>query len=128
MGNFRIFCKQVQIFVYGREIIEAMHTDTMLSALRDGNPRLLQSFTTPRSGISAWDLQRKFERLIDDRLVKITGDNVIITSRGIMHLDKGGYKAEIKQHKKTNISFWLSIISILVSISVALYGFLGRQA
>jgi hypothetical protein len=121
-----MFKYRILSFVYGEKIIEAFALDMMLSALDDGLPRSYNLFTTPTGDISVWDISRKSELLIADDMVKMLGDNVLITSKGKLHLSKGGYVGEIKAHKRILFSFWLSVFAVLVSVTTAVISWLNR--
>lgn len=111
--------RKILFFLYGSSIMEAWTLDMLLDCLKDGIPRSYEVFTTPTGEISVWELSRKTSKLIEDSLVEVFGENVIITSKGMLHLSQGGYVAEFIKSKKTNISFWLSIIAVVISIATA---------
>ena len=112
-------------FIYGSQIFEAYTLDLLLSALADGVPHSYAAFTS-NSHINTWEISRKSEKLIDDGFVKILGDNVLITSKGMIHLSKGGYVGEIKAHKRISFSFWLSIFAVVVSVASAVFNWFNR--
>lgn len=124
--TMKTFKFKILSWVYGSQIIEAFTLDMLLSALNDGFPHSYHTFTHPSSNITVWEIGRKSDKLIEDGMVRVMGDNVIITSKGMLHLSKGGYTGEIKSNKHISFSFILSIFAFLVSISSGIFSWLHR--
>lgn len=110
---------KILTIVYGEKIFEAFTLDSLLDTLSDGLPHSYQAFIST-THIGVWEIGRKTDKLFDDSMVKIHGDSVLITSKGMLHLSKGGYVGEIKAHKRTSFSFWLSVTAIIISIASAI--------
>ncbi|WP_271782204.1 hypothetical protein [Aquimarina algiphila] len=114
---------RIKFAMYGSSILEAYTLDMLLDTLSDGYPRVQKVFYEPSGDISAFDLSRKIDQLLEDNYIKPMGSNFIITSKGKLHLSKGGYQTEIKHSRRTTISFWLSIAAFLISLSALLIKF-----
>lgn len=112
------FKHELLLRIYGADILEALTLDMLLSSLTDGQPRPQSVFyDVSNSNISGFDAARKTDKLLEDGHIKAFGDSFIITSKGMLHLNKGGYKAEVVQSRRVTISFWLSILATCISIA-----------
>jgi len=121
MNAFRL---KILTIVYGEKIFEAFTLDSLLASLSDGLPHAYSAFTSI-AHIGAWEIGRKTQKLIEDGMVQISGDKVLITSRGMLHLATDGYTGQIKAHKRVSFSFWLSIFAIVISIASAIFSWLN---
>ncbi|HOZ95382.1 MAG TPA: hypothetical protein PLS07_00710 [Niabella sp.] len=106
-----------ELLVYGPSILEAKTLDMILSACHDGQPRPQRVFYEPSGEITQHDLERKMQMLLDDGFLKTMGHDFIITSKGMLHLSKGGYLNQVKKSKRADFPFWLSIIALLMSLT-----------
>jgi hypothetical protein len=109
---------------YGPVVLEAIALDMILDSMHDGLPRPYQKLVTPTGKITVWELQRKVDQLIAEGMIKILGDNILITSKGMLHLANGGYVAEVKLHRRMVTSFWLSVSAFIVSVTTAVLNWL----
>ncbi|MFK7061394.1 hypothetical protein V3Q90_14850 [Flavobacterium oreochromis] len=103
------------ISIYGGAIIEAKTLDMLLNSYSDGFPRPKKVFYDSDT-INYFELDRKAKKLLEDEFLIECGDDFIISSKGKLHLDKGGYVLEIKQSRRNTISYWMSIFAFIFSL------------
>ena len=103
--------------------MDAYYLDTFLEIFSDGVPR---DNIPPLTGTLTWVQSRVDEKLVKDGYLKRWGRNgngYIITSEGKLHLEKGGYRRQLIYQKLTPITFWLSFISVILSIIAVIRSF-----
>jgi hypothetical protein len=96
------------------KIPEAYFIDTFLRAFIDGKPRKFDS--SEQEEIKAIE-SRVIELLVDKNFLKQFETGYIITSSGIIHLEKGGFVGEHIRHKSSVFSFWLSLTATIASLT-----------
>lgn len=111
------FLRFVNLKIYGKSLVESYKLDVLLSSFDDGLSRLEKIVLDVPDGIPIHDIQRVLNKLISDNYLEREGANLKINSRGILHLDKGGYVGELKQSKRLVLSFWFSLIAVSISIA-----------
>jgi hypothetical protein len=103
--------------IYGSYILESRMLDITLEGIADGIPRREDTFFIAEDTTEERHNTIRFlNKLSDDNLIKRENGLITITSAGRLHLDKGGFVDALIQHKRVSISFWLSIIAIIISI------------
>ncbi|MGL4956776.1 MAG: hypothetical protein ACRC9X_06325 [Bacteroidales bacterium] len=118
----KIFTPELLLKIYGERILEAYFLDAYLRSFSDGLPRDLSKLE-PQDEI-LYIHKRVNELLLSKEFIKPFGELYIITSLGIMHLNKGGYTGEFATEKLKRLSFFLSLIAIAISIIAAIRPFL----
>lgn len=103
-------------FIYGHRIEEAIKLDELLTSLEAGGIIMYDLFAGSQHQEISTTINRIAAKLIDDNMVMRSDMYVSITSKGKLHLSKGGYVKEIIIYKNASFSFWLSVIAIIVSI------------
>lgn len=104
------FRYRVRNNLYGREYFEYYYLDSILDKLSDGETV---------SSKSVWGKSpagdRVFSKLITDGYLCEIGDTLRITSEGLLFIGSGGYSSRFLQSKRSSLSFWISIISIIIA-------------
>lgn len=105
--------QRIDFWIWGSEMFEAVKLDMYLSSFEKGLP--LEN--PPITGEMVWEVGRVRDKLISDKFLEAYGSNSCkITSSGVLHLAKGGYVSEYKQHKLSRWSIVLSLIATILSV------------
>jgi hypothetical protein len=99
------------------KIPEAYFIDSFLRAFIDGNPR---KFDPSKDEEIERTESRVIELLVKRNFLKKIEAGLIITSSGIIHLEKGGFVGEHIRHKTSVFSFWLSLAATIASLTAIL--------
>lgn len=112
---------EIELWVWGSDILEAKRLDLFLASFKDGVPHDLP----PTSGQTGWDMSRVEHQLIQEGYLKQFGKSatLIITSKGLLHLNKGGYVWEIKYAKISKYAFAMSLTALISSIVSVIWQF-----
>lgn len=103
-------------FLYGRGVLETMQMDILLSTFNDGQVKYPYRVELPNT-MEPYLVERRMDKLVEDGFVKTVGEGFRITTKGAIHLGKGGYTSELKKERRSLVSFWISVIAILLSVS-----------
>ena len=106
--------QKILLKLMGDEIPEAYFIDSFLGAFKDCLPH---TELTGSTGDIGWIESRVVELLIERKFLKNFDTGFIITSAGIIHLEKGGFVGEHIRHKTSVFSFWLSMLATVASLS-----------
>lgn len=97
--------------LYGMEYFEAYRLDSILEIFSDEKQRDLENIANKPKGH-----ERVIEKLIKDGYLVKRYDIYEITSEGLLFYAKGGYTGEYLLHKRSNCTFWISIMSAIIAI------------
>ena len=111
------FKNRILIKLYGSKFLEAYYADSYLSSFSDGIPR---TDLPTAIGELAFTTSRVEALLVSESFLSVYGNGFVITSKGKMHLDKGGYIGELVNNSASKLSLYISIPSAIVSI-IALF-------
>jgi hypothetical protein len=114
------FKYKVYFKIFGDRMLEAYLLDSYLSAFDDGLPRTELPVATGQVG---WQSARVEKKLVEDNFLEVFGNGYKITSKGMLHLHKGGYSTEVKNALLLPLTFWLSITATILSIISVIRGF-----
>ena len=84
----------------------------MLEAFQDGKERGYDRIVDNNA-----DLRRVLQRLIKDGYLENNHGMIRISSEGLVFLAEGGYTHHFIETKRSNYSFWISLISIALAIT-----------
>ena len=96
--------------LYGADYIEAYRLDSFLKIFLDEQPRCLGSLAGTLK-----EHDRVLDKLIRDGYLKENDGMYEITSEGLLFYGEGGYSARFLTAKRASISFWISIVSIIIA-------------
>ena len=97
--------------IYGIEYFEAYRLDSILKIFSDEKPRNLDDISDKPKGHD-----RVIDKLIKDGYLVKRYNVYEITSEGLLFCGKGGYTGEFLLHKRSNCTFWISIVSFVIAI------------
>ena len=99
--------------LYGSEYMEAFRLDSMLNAFTDEKMHDIN-----RVEKHPKEFERIIAKLVRDEYIKNScGYYYEITSEGLLFYAKGGYTGQYLSAKRTNCSFWISVISAIIAIA-----------
>lgn len=108
--------EKIFIKIFGSQGLEAYFLDSFLGIFEDGRPR----DNVPSITGNLVNMQSRIEeKLIKDGFLKprnYEGVGYIITSEGKLHLDNGGYKAQLIDKKLSRLSLWIGIFAFIISV------------
>ncbi len=99
--------------LYGAKYMEAYKLDSMLEIFSDEKVRDLSLLTTNKPIES----DRIITKLINDGFLDISGSYHKITSEGLLFYGQGGYTHQFLVSKRSNWSFVISVISVIIAIA-----------
>ena len=105
--KYRIRCR-----IYGYDYFEYSFLDSTLLDMKYGTHVLCDSIF---GKLEAGD--RVYNKLLSDGYIERIGDELRITSDGLLFLGEGGYTNRYLKNKRAGVSFWLSILAIVVAIA-----------
>lgn len=96
--------------LYGADYFEFMRLDQLLREFKEGEYIAASSlFGVLEAG------DRCADKLLRDGYLKKYGSSLKITSEGLLFRAAGGYTREFLKAKRASVSFWISIISVLIA-------------
>ena len=105
--KYRIRCR-----IYGYDYFEYSFLDSTLRDMKYGDPVLCDSIF---GRLEAGD--RVYNKLISDGYIERIGDRLRITSDGLLFLGEGGYTSRYLKSKRASVSFWISILAIIIAMA-----------
>lgn len=112
---------KILLKLYGSKFLEAYFADSYLTSFADGIPRTDLPTAT---GDLAFTTSRVDSLLLSESFLEPFGNGFVITSKGKMHLDKGGYIDELINHSASKICLYISVPSAILSIAALLISLL----
>jgi hypothetical protein len=114
------FKNNIVLFLFGKSVLEAFYADYLLNKFKDGHPRTSGMALT---GEFTWIAPRILDLVISDNFLKPFGEGYIITARGIIHLNKGGYIGQYIGHKCMSLTLAFSLLATVLSIIAIIRSF-----
>ena len=99
--------------LFGDSYLEVYRLDTMLESFIDTKCRDYGWVLKDNNQ----DIFRITSRLIKDGYLERSGNDVRITSEGLVFLAEGGYTRHFIEAKRNGASFWISLVSIALAVA-----------
>lgn len=103
---------KIRCLIYGYDYFEYYFLDSTLRDMKHGEQVLCDSIF---GKLEAGD--RVYNKLLSDGYIERIGDKLRITSDGLLFLGEGGYTSRYLKSKRSSVSFWISILAIIIAIA-----------